>query len=175
MPKTLNPDWNVIEELPVTSVQSLVLDVICWDKDRFGKDYMGEFDLALEEIFQGEKVEQPPRWFPLKSKRPGKKTGVVSGEVMLQFSLFDPANPAASSQQIFEKLYNIIGSMPMGSSRQATPSMTPLLTPTSIPKSTPGPSSSPDEAADEEDDEDLTEFDDEVNEEGEDLTKPETA
>ncbi|OAQ75427.1 phosphatidylserine decarboxylase [Purpureocillium lilacinum] len=175
VPKTLNPDWNVIEELPVTSVQSLVLDVICWDKDRFGKDYMGEFDLALEEIFQGEKVEQPPRWFPLKSKRPGKKTGVVSGEVMLQFSLFDPANPAASSQQIFEKLYNIIGSMPMGSSRQATPSMTPLLTPTSIPKSTPGPSSSPDEAADEEDDEDLTEFDDEVNEEGEDLTKPETA
>ncbi|UNI15698.1 Phosphatidylserine decarboxylase [Purpureocillium takamizusanense] len=175
VPKTLNPDWNVIEELPVNSVQSLVLDVICWDKDRFGKDYMGEFDLALEEIFQGEKAEQPPRWYPLKSKRPGKKTGVVSGEVMLQFSLFDPSNPGASPQQIFEKLYNIIGSMPMGSSRQPTPSMTPLLTPTSIPKSVPASASSPDEAADEEDDEDLTEFEDEVNEEGEDPSKPETA
>lgn len=172
MPKTLNPEWNAIEELPISSVQSLVLDVICWDKDRFGKDYMGEFDLALEEIFQNEKTEQEPRWFSLRSKRPGKKTSVVSGEVMLQFTLLDTANPGASPLQVLEKLYNLIGTVTVGSSRNITPSMTPLLNPTNIPKSAPNSSSSPDE---DDDDEDLTEFDDEANEEGEDASKPETA
>lgn len=24
---------------------------MCWDKDRFGKDYLGEFDVPLEDIF----------------------------------------------------------------------------------------------------------------------------
>ncbi|PNY27927.1 Phosphatidylserine decarboxylase proenzyme 2 [Tolypocladium capitatum] len=170
--KSLNPEWNVIEELPINSVQSLVLDVICWDKDRFGKDYMGEFDLALEEIFHNEKTEQEPRWFSLKSKRPGKKTSVVSGEVMLQFTILDTANPAASPQQVFEKLYNLIGTATVGSSRNITPSTTSLHTPTNMPKSAPNSSSSPDE---DDYDEDLTEFDDETHEEGEDASKPETA
>ncbi|EHK45540.1 hypothetical protein TRIATDRAFT_151310 [Trichoderma atroviride IMI 206040] len=117
VPKTLNPEWNVIEELPISSVQNLVLDVICWDKDRFGKDYLGEFDLALEEIFQNEQPEQEPRWFPLKSKRPGKKTSIVSGEVQLQFTLFDATDPTISPQQLFEKFSTLVGSVPVGSSR----------------------------------------------------------
>lgn len=171
VPKTLNPEWNAIEELPVNSVNCLVLDVICWDKDRFGKDYMGEFALALEEIFQNEKTEQPARWFPLRSKRPGKKTGVVSGEVLLQFTLVDTANLAASPQLVLDKLNSLIGTAIAGSSRSVTPSTTLLLTPMSIPKSA-SASSSPEEAGD---DDDLSEFDDEANEEGDDLTKPETA
>lgn len=28
-----------------------LLECICWDHDRFGKDYLGEFDIALEDIF----------------------------------------------------------------------------------------------------------------------------
>ncbi|EHK26576.1 uncharacterized protein TRIVIDRAFT_77855 [Trichoderma virens Gv29-8] len=117
VPKTLNPEWNVIEELPISSVQSLVVGVICWDKDRFGKDYLGEFDLALEEIFQTEAAEQEPRWYPLKSKRPGKKTSIVSGEVQLQFTLLDTANPFLPHQQLFEKFYALVGTVPVGSSR----------------------------------------------------------
>ena len=39
-------------------VNSLVLDAVCWDKDRFGKDYMGEFDVALEDIFADKDVVQ---------------------------------------------------------------------------------------------------------------------
>ncbi|CRK36341.1 hypothetical protein BN1723_004210 [Verticillium longisporum] len=74
IPKTLNPEWNVVEEMPVTSPESLILDVICWDKDRFGKDYMGEFDVPLEELFTATKTEQEPKWYSLRSKRPGKKT-----------------------------------------------------------------------------------------------------
>lgn len=97
--KSLNPEWNEQCELPVTGVSSLLLDVCCWDKDRFGKDYLGEFDLALEEIFCNDKTEQEPQWFPLKSKRPGKKTGVVSGEVLLQFTLLDATDRTATDRK----------------------------------------------------------------------------
>ena len=37
--------------MPITGVQGLMVDAVCWDRDRFGKDYMGEFDVPVEEIF----------------------------------------------------------------------------------------------------------------------------
>lgn len=52
VPKSLNPEWNETIELPVSGLHSLLLEVVCWDKDRFGKDYMGEFDVMLEDIFK---------------------------------------------------------------------------------------------------------------------------
>ncbi|UKZ73332.1 hypothetical protein TrVFT333_000977 [Trichoderma virens FT-333] len=173
VPKTLNPEWNVIEELPISSVQSLVVGVICWDKDRFGKDYLGEFDLALEEIFQTEAAEQEPRWYPLKSKRPGKKTSIVSGEVQLQFTLLDTANPFLPHQQLFEKFYALVGTVPVGSSRNVTPTETPLLTPSAATHL--GVSSSGDGIADEDDEDDLTELEEDIGDDVEDPSKPETA
>ncbi|RAL59411.1 hypothetical protein DID88_006785 [Monilinia fructigena] len=108
--KTLNPEWNVTLQLPVTGTNSLLLDCVCWDKDRFGKDYLGEFDLALEDIFSNDSHEQEPTWYPLRSKRPGgKKDSNVSGHVMLQFTLFDTTNPGASSHQILEKFRTLVG------------------------------------------------------------------
>lgn len=56
--KTLNPEWNVSFDLPIVGVQSLLLEAICWDKDRFGKDYLGEFDVALEDIFANRQASQ---------------------------------------------------------------------------------------------------------------------
>jgi phosphatidylserine decarboxylase len=56
--KTLNPEWNVSFDLPITGVQSLLLEATCWDKDRFGKDYLGEFDVALEDIFANQQTRQ---------------------------------------------------------------------------------------------------------------------
>ncbi|RFU75469.1 phosphatidylserine decarboxylase [Trichoderma arundinaceum] len=173
VPKTLNPEWNVIEELPISSVQSLVLGVICWDKDRFGKDYLGEFDLALEEIFQTETPEQEPRWYPLKSKRPGKKTSIVSGEVQLQFTLIDTTNPSIPHQQLFEKFYALVGTVPVGSSRNVTPTETPLLTPSGTMRL--GVSSSADGLGDDDDDDDLTELEEDIADDAEDPSKPETA
>lgn len=42
--------------MPVVGVP--LLEFICWDHDRFGKDYLGEFDIALEDLFQeGEQGE----------------------------------------------------------------------------------------------------------------------
>lgn len=96
--------------MPVSGVNSLLLDCVCWDKDRFGKDYLGEFDLALEEIFANEATEQEPKWYPLKSKRPGgKKTSNVSGDVQLQFTLLDSSNHAATPQQIMDKFRALAG------------------------------------------------------------------
>lgn len=56
--KTLNPEWNVSFEIPIVGVESLLLEAVCWDRDRFGKDYLGEFDLAVEEIFSNGQVSQ---------------------------------------------------------------------------------------------------------------------
>lgn len=98
-------------QLPVAGSNSLLLDCVCWDKDRFGKDYLGEFDLALEDIFPNDFHEQEPTWYPLRSKRPGgKKDSNVSGDVMLQFTLYDATNPGASSAQIMEKFRTLVGS-----------------------------------------------------------------
>ena len=51
-------------DLPVVGVQSLLLEAVCWDKDRFGKDYLGEFDVALEDIFANGKTVQDVRHLP---------------------------------------------------------------------------------------------------------------
>lgn len=56
--KNINPEWNVSFDLPVSGAQSRLLEAVCWDKDRFGKDYLGEFDIPLEDIFADGKTVQ---------------------------------------------------------------------------------------------------------------------
>ncbi|KAL2256611.1 hypothetical protein VTK26DRAFT_1414 [Humicola hyalothermophila] len=174
--KTLNPEWYEQAELPITGVQSLLLDVCCWDKDRFGKDYMGEFDLALEEIFADAKTAQPPKWYPLKSKRPGKKTSVVSGEVLLQFALVDTTNRDATDAQIYDKFVAVANSAPTSdSSQDPTPSRTPVLAPAGKGKS-PSPSPPPEEQrTDENDDEEEDEMYEDETPEDEEANKLGTA
>ncbi|KAK4104102.1 hypothetical protein N658DRAFT_242298 [Parathielavia hyrcaniae] len=174
--KTLHPEWNEQCELPVSGIHSLLLDVCCWDKDRFGKDYLGEFDLALEEIFADGKTEQPPKWYPLKSKRPGKKTSIVSGEVLLQFTLLDSTNLQAASEQFFEEFNALVRSASGADrSRGPTPSRTPVLGPARKGKT---PSPSPpigDRRADENDEVDEYDVDEDETPEDEDQIKPEAA
>jgi phosphatidylserine decarboxylase len=106
----LNPEWNVTVQMPVAGTNSLLLDCVCWDKDRFGKDYLGEFDLALEDIFANDLTEQLPKWYSLKSKRPGgKKSSNVSGEIQLQFTLFDCTNHAALPAEVLTKFRALAG------------------------------------------------------------------
>lgn len=179
MAKTLNPEWNEQCDFPVTDIQHLLLDAICWDKDRFGKDYLGEFDLALEEIFGDGHFEQPPKWFPLKSKRSGKKGAKVSGEVLLQFTLYDTAYPGASDAEISAKFSALVKSVPeaAGGSKNPTPSMTPILAPTR-PGNDPSPSISrrSTEDLDDEDEDDYEIYDDETPEDDDDDDgKPENA
>jgi phosphatidylserine decarboxylase len=110
--KTLNPEWNQPIELPINGIHSLVLEVCCWDKDRFGKDYMGEFDVLVEEIFANGQINQEQKWYPLESRRTGKKSSVVTGEVLMQFSMADVSNPSATPDQIMQKFMGIASSTP---------------------------------------------------------------
>jgi hypothetical protein len=58
LPKTLNPEWMVSFDLPILGPRCLLLEAVCWDKDRFGKDYMGEFDVPIEDIFANGQATQ---------------------------------------------------------------------------------------------------------------------
>lgn len=96
--------------MPVIGVP--LLECICWDHDRFGKDYMGEFDIPLEDIFCEGEISQQPIWYTLESKRKPKpvrkKDNMVSGEILLQFSLVDAANPMATAADTFRKFQNVV-------------------------------------------------------------------
>lgn len=107
--KTLNPEWNQTFDLPIAGSQSLLLEGVCWDKDRFSKEYMGEFGVALEDIFAAGFREQEPRWFALESRRSGRKSSHVTGEVLLQFQILDLANPSATPDQLQQKLMGTLG------------------------------------------------------------------
>jgi len=107
-------------DLPIVGEQSLLLEVQCWDKDRFGKDYMGEFDVILEDQFLNARPLQEPRWFPLESRHKGKKKkSVVSGEIQIQFSLVDTSNPSAPADQLMQKFMAIAGSSPSPDEEEA--------------------------------------------------------
>ncbi|KAF1957768.1 hypothetical protein CC80DRAFT_491135 [Byssothecium circinans] len=110
--KTLNPEWNTTLELPITGEQTLLLEACCWDKDRFGKDYMGEFDVILEDIFQNPRTADEPKWFTLESRRGGKKKSVVSGEIQIHFSLADTGNPNATMEELTHKFMSFTSSSP---------------------------------------------------------------
>ncbi|KAK7932369.1 hypothetical protein PG985_003081 [Apiospora marii] len=179
VPKTLDPDWNVICTIPVTGVENLLLDCICWDKDRFGKDYLGEFDLALEEIFANDKTAQDPTWYPLQSKRgKKKKDDVVSGEVLLQCTIFDTNDKDATDPQILEKLRLLAGTASDSGSRNVTPTRTPILAPTTSNKPGLEPQdlqrSGSDNSQDDDYDDELLDDDEDATPEDEDPNKPET-
>jgi len=117
--KTLNPEWNTVVDLPIVDEQSLLLEVCCWDKDRFGKDYMGEFDVILEDQFMNHQTVQEPRWFPLESRRTGKKKSVVTGEIKIQFSLVDTSHPSTAPEQLIQKFLAIAGNSPSPDEEEA--------------------------------------------------------
>lgn len=108
--KNLNPEWNVSFDLPIDGIHSVLLEAVCWDRDRFGKDYLGEFDVVVEDIFANGRVVQEPRWYTLESRRKGgKKNGTkISGEVQLQFSLVDTSDPSARPQDVLHKLAALV-------------------------------------------------------------------
>jgi hypothetical protein len=51
-----------------------------------------------------------PKWYTLNSKRKSskKKKSTVSGEILLQFSLVDSANPAAAAPDIYRKFKRLV-------------------------------------------------------------------
>jgi phosphatidylserine decarboxylase len=64
----------------------------------------------LRRGYEGIDDEKQPKWYPLESKRPGKKTGIVTGDVQLQISVTDPSNVALPANDLFKRLFALIGS-----------------------------------------------------------------
>lgn len=113
--KTLDPEWNQTFDFPVTSPESALVEATCWDKDRFKKDYMGELDVLLEDLFHDGSTTPEPRWYKLEGRRAGrkkKKDDNISGEILIRFTLFDPINTAASSQQVLQRFNGVVAEDP---------------------------------------------------------------
>lgn len=110
--KTLNPEWNQTFELPILTADSALLEAVCWDKDRFRNDYMGEFDVVLEDLFASGATSTEAQWFPVKAKRSGrrksKKDSNISGEILIKFTLYDPLNTAATPSQTLQRFYGVV-------------------------------------------------------------------
>ena len=49
--KTINPIWNATFDLTISQGESELLEGVCWDRDRFRKEYLGEFGLTITELF----------------------------------------------------------------------------------------------------------------------------
>ncbi|CAG8522277.1 28977_t:CDS:10 [Gigaspora margarita] len=67
---------------------------ICWDRDIFGRDYMGEIFIPLDKFCGGGHIgyqdqSNTPHWYPLISKR---KKESVSGEVYIKIGFVDKDN-----------------------------------------------------------------------------------
>lgn len=151
-------------ELPITGVNCLILDCVCWDKDRFGKDYLGEIEILLEDIFANDKPEQPAKWYPLIGRRSGpKKNKDISGEVQLQFTIYDASAPGSTPAQTMEKFW-ALARVDVDATTIPARSGTPDV---------PAPVPSLNDDDEEDEDDDLLEDDEEPSDETEDSTKPE--
>ncbi|BFZ61583.1 phosphatidylserine decarboxylase [Saitoella coloradoensis] len=105
--KTLNPKWNATFDLQLTEQvdKPYVVEITCWDKDRFGKDYLGELKVSLHEALTAltgnhirpDDPKNHAQWYALTSSR---KKSRVSGEMQLRFSLFDPTGNATTNEQL---------------------------------------------------------------------------
>ena len=96
--KSENPTWNQTFEFELCNDEiASTLEVTCWVKDRFKKEYLGEAGFFLLDIFANAKYmlsdnSNEPTWYTLTSSRPKSK---VSGEIQLKFGLIDSSdNPS---------------------------------------------------------------------------------
>ena len=96
--KSENPTWNQTFEFELCNDEiASTLEVTCWDKDLFKKEYMGEVDFFLLDIFANAQYmlndeSNEPTWYTLTSSRPKSK---VTGEIQFKFGLIDSsANPS---------------------------------------------------------------------------------
>jgi phosphatidylserine decarboxylase len=80
---------------------------------------MGEFDVILEDQFMNAHPLQEPRWFPLESRRTGKKKSIVTGEIQIQFSLVDTSSPSTPPEQLIQKFLAIAGNSPSPDEEEA--------------------------------------------------------
>ncbi|CAG8434726.1 9000_t:CDS:10 [Scutellospora calospora] len=100
--KNLNPEWDatfchkIDPQHPPSEIH-----FTCWDKDIFGKDYMGEIIIPLERFCEKGHIGyndelNTPQWYPLISHRQNEK---VSGEVNIKIGFVDKDNDFLDSRE----------------------------------------------------------------------------
>ncbi|CAG8658100.1 4396_t:CDS:2, partial [Racocetra persica] len=93
--KNLNPIWDATFEHKVNPEHPpSEIHFTCWDRDFFGRDYMGEIDISLEQFCERGHMgygdpSNTAHWYPLVSKRQKES---VSGEVYIKIGLIDKDN-----------------------------------------------------------------------------------
>ncbi|KAF0388835.1 phosphatidylserine decarboxylase proenzyme [Gigaspora margarita] len=93
--KNLNPVWDASFDYKVNPEHPpSEIHFTCWDRDIFGRDYMGEIFIPLDKFCGGGHIgyqdqSNTPHWYPLISKR---KKESVSGEVYIKIGFVDKDN-----------------------------------------------------------------------------------
>ncbi|KAK9753273.1 phosphatidylserine decarboxylase, partial [Basidiobolus ranarum] len=87
VPKSLNPTWDTTFEFKINMRNPpKFIQVVCWDNDFFGRDFMGQLNLSFRELFiDGVPISFDPSqrrtiWYTLEKK---SSKDVVSGEIEL--------------------------------------------------------------------------------------------
>ncbi|KIJ51539.1 hypothetical protein M422DRAFT_65494 [Sphaerobolus stellatus SS14] len=118
--KTLNPVWDAKDatfQFPIYRSlveSSAVIELILWDKDTFGKDYLGEVALSIEDWFKDgtppsfDDPKNEPFWTPVVStKRSTPATGSV--QVKLGFVAPKDTPQPPNLDAIYAELLKISG------------------------------------------------------------------
>ncbi|KAK9477688.1 phosphatidylserine decarboxylase-domain-containing protein [Lipomyces japonicus] len=110
--KTLNPQWNASFKIGLYHVDSeFILEGTVWDKDVFRKDYLGSFDISLEERFGTtnlvrDTLDNTGFWVELYSAR--RKSNYVKGSIFVRLSLSDPDDAQASNELLLSKWRTLV-------------------------------------------------------------------
>ncbi|ORX61568.1 C2-domain-containing protein [Hesseltinella vesiculosa] len=98
--QTLNPDWHYEFDINLKpSSIPLLINITVWDKDRLGRDFLGEVNIPFKNVFDRNAggsnsgvarhyadAENQPGWYVL-AKRTEKNN--VSGEIAIKFGFVE--------------------------------------------------------------------------------------
>ncbi|KAK9450073.1 phosphatidylserine decarboxylase-domain-containing protein [Limtongia smithiae] len=109
IPKNLNPEWNAEFTIPLFKVRSQpTITGTVWDKDKFRKEYLGNFEISLINHFNSDENrtvvdsdDNRPQWYDLFSMK--SKKSYVKGSIYIKLALVDPTDATASNESVLAK------------------------------------------------------------------------
>ncbi|RIA83236.1 phosphatidylserine decarboxylase-domain-containing protein [Glomus cerebriforme] len=112
--KNLNPKWDAIFDHKVDLNKSpSEIHFTCWDKDVFGRDYLGEIFVSLDKLWENnghisfDDEFNLPQWYSLTTTR---KNEDVSGQILIKIGLRDKDNKSLDAREwnsIWRKMNNL--------------------------------------------------------------------